>query len=220
MKSIFKILVLFAASAVFSLAAAGMKEDFFRAMHSDNASVVRELIEHGFNPNTRDEHGQVGLLIAMNEPSPRVIDVLIEAPQTNVSLTNRQGESALMLACLRGQMDLVKKLLARDAAVNKTGWTPLHYAAAGGHVDIIRLLLENYAFIDAESPNGTTPLMMAAGYGNDAAVKLLLDEDADTQMRNQQGMSAADFALRANRTTAAKMISSAIRAKREDKGQW
>jgi ankyrin repeat protein len=74
---------------------------------------------------------------------------------------NSKDESALMLAALKDQQDLAEKLIKKGADVNKTGWAPLHYAATNGHLAIISLLLENSAYIDAESPNGTTPLMMA-----------------------------------------------------------
>jgi ankyrin repeat protein len=83
----------------------------------------------------------------------------------------------------------------------------------------MELLLENYAFIDAESPNGTTPLMMAAMYGSTAAVKLLLDAGADTAMRNKLGLTAIDFAQRANRKDAAELIASQVRSQRP-KGKW
>ena len=86
---------------------------------------------------------------------------------------------------------------------------PLH----NGHLDVIRLLLEQHAYIDAESPNGTTPLMMAAHYGTPEAVKLLLAEGADPTLKNQLGLSAIDFAFRANRTDAADQITAAIRSK-------
>ena len=86
-------------------------------------------------------------------------------------MRNAKDESPLMMAALKGQQDLVTRLIARDADVNKPGWAPLHYAATGGHVAIMKLLLENHAFIDAQSPNGTTPLMMAAMYGSAAAVQ-------------------------------------------------
>lgn len=112
-----------------------------------------------------------------------------------------------MLAAIKGQQDLVQKLIARDADINKPGWTPLHYAASSGQVAIMKLLLDKYAFIDAPSPNGTTPLMMAAMYGSGASVKLLLDEGADTAMKNQQGMTALDFAKRGNRPDAVEMLS-------------
>ena len=61
----------------------------------------------------------------------------------------------------------------------------------------MELLLENHAYIDAESPNGTTPLMMAAHYGTPAAVKLLLEAGADPTLKNQLGLTAIDFARRA-----------------------
>jgi hypothetical protein len=99
-----------------------------------------------------------------------------------------------MLASLKGQEAMVRKLIARGADVNKTGWTPLHYAASGGHVGIMKLLFEHHAFVDPESPNGTTPLMIAAQYGNAATVKLLLDEGAVANAKNRLNLTALDFA--------------------------
>jgi ankyrin repeat protein len=58
---------------------------------------------------------------------------------------------------------------------------------------MIKLLLENHAYIDTESPNKTTPLMMAAQYGTAQAVKLLIEEGADITLKNEIGMTALDF---------------------------
>jgi ankyrin repeat protein len=196
-------------------------DDFFRAVRADNASGVKNLLSRGFDPNVRDPQGQTGLLIALREPSPKVIQVLLDSPKTDVEARNPKDESPLMLAAFKGQKDIVTRLIERDADINKPGWTPLHYAATNGHVEIIKLLLDKDAFIDAESPNGTTPLMMAAMYGSTAAVKLLLDEGADPLMKNQLGLSAADFAQRANRPDAMEMIAAAVRAKkRPSDGKW
>ncbi|MBU1361628.1 MAG: ankyrin repeat domain-containing protein [Gammaproteobacteria bacterium] len=192
--------------SAFNLAHAGSFDDFFRAVRSDNASGVTSLLNQGFDPNTRDEKGQTGLMLALREPSPRVIQVLLASPKTNVELRNANDESPLMLAALKGDKETVDRLIARDADINKPGWAPLHYAATNGHVTIMKELLEKHAFIDAESPNGTTPLMMAAMYGTTDAVRLLLDEGADVQMKNQQNMTAVDFAKRANRPDAIKLI--------------
>jgi hypothetical protein len=208
------------AAMVFSAAQADSFNDFFRAVRSDNASGVESLLRRGFDPNTRDEHGMTGLLLAIREPSPRVIQVLLASPQTKVELRNGNDESPLMLAAIKGQMDLVKQLIARDADINKPGWTALHYAASSGQVEVMKLLLEKYAFIDAQSPNGTTPLMMAAMYGSPESVKLLLDEGADPSMKNQQNMTAMDFAVRGQRPDAVELLKSAVRAKASGDGKW
>jgi ankyrin repeat protein len=72
------------------------------------------------------------------------------------------------------------------------------------------LLLDESAYIDAESPNGTTPLMMAARYGSPEAVKLLIEEGADVHLKNQIGLTALDFAHQGKRPDAIKLIESAI----------
>ncbi len=124
-----------------------------------------------------------------------------------------------MLAALRGHLEICRKLIARDADVNKPGWAPLHYAATGGHLAIMRLLLDNHAYIDAAAPNGSTPLMMAAKYSTDEAVRLLLDAGADPALKNALGLTAVDFANEVQRDDIVQIISAAVRAQRT-KGTW
>ncbi len=213
-----KFLYLVAALGV-SIASAGSYEDFFSAIVQDNASAVQSLLTRGFDANTLDPKGVHGLFIAIREPAPKVADVLIRWPKTNVEFRTGKDESPLMMAALKGQLELVKRLVDRGADVNKTGWTPLHYAATGGHLEIMSLLLDRYAYIDAESPNGTTPLMMAAQYGSAAAVKLLLEAGADSTLRNQLGLNAIDFANKANRQESAELIAAARRGQ-QPRGKW
>ena len=203
----------------FSLAQAGSDDDFFSAIKQDNAGKVQELLKRGFDANTTDPKGLSGLYLALAEPSPKVAQVLIVWPKTNVNKLSPKGESPLMMAAIKGYADLAQKLIARDADVNKTGWTPLHYAASTGQLLMISMLIDSNAYIDAESPNGTTPLMMAAMYGSSAAVKLLLQEGADTQIKNQLGLTALQFAQRAKRQDVAEAIAASIRGK-QPAGQW
>ena len=203
----------------FSLASAGSYEDFFKAIKQDDAKAMQSLLQRGFDPNTLDPEARHGLTMAVAEPSLKVAEVLIQAKGINVNFLNSADESALMYAALKGHLALAKLLISKDADVNKTGWTPLHYAATNGHVDVIQLLLDNHAFVDAASPNGSTPLMLAAQYGTPQAVKLLLDEGAEPHQKNEQGLTALDFARRASRIDAEQLIGEAIR-RQQPKGTW
>jgi len=202
-----------------SWATAGSYDDFFSAVKQDDAVQVRELLGRGFDPDTLDAKGLSGLYLALREPSLKVARVLIDWPKTNIEIRTDHDESPLMMASLKGELDLAKRLIDRGADVNKPGWTPLHYAATGGHLEIMQLLLDNYAYIDAASPNGTTPLMMAAHYGTAEAVKLLLDAGADPKLKNEQGLTAIDFAYSANRADVAQLIAQAVRSSLP-KGKW
>jgi uncharacterized protein len=203
----------------FSASFAGSYEDFFSAVTQDDAPAVKRLLARGFDANTLDPKGNLGLMIALRTPSPKVAQVLTEAPKIELNVLSAQGESPLMLAALKGQLALAELMVKKGADVNKTGWTPLHYAASGAHLPVMKLLLENYAYIDAESPNGTTPLMMASMYGNAAAVQFLIDEGADPMLKNIHGLTAQQFAQRANRPDAAELVLKAIRSK-QSPGKW
>ncbi len=203
----------------FNLSHAGSYEDFFKAIKTDDARTIQSLLARGFDPNTLDPQVQHGLILAIREPSPKVIKALLAAPNLDLNALNAKGESPLMLAVFNGDLDLASQMIKKGADVNKTGWTPLHYAATKGHLALISLLIENHAYIDAESPNGSTPLMMASMYGTAEAVKLLLDEGADPLLKNQQGLTAIQFAQRVNRKDVADMIARSVRGKRPA-GQW
>lgn len=137
--------------------------------------------------------------------------LLLDAAKVDVNALNSKGESPLMIAAISGQNAAAEKLVGLGADVNKTGWTPLHYAATSGNIALMTLFLEHHAYVDAESPNGSTPLMMAAMYGTTAAVRLLLSEGAVPTLKNQQGLAAVDFAQSANRADVSELIAQAIR---------
>ena len=189
---------------------AGAYEDYFKAIASDDVQTVRALLQRGFDPNSVNPSGVPGLMLAVRESSLKVAELLASWPKVNTEARNENDESVLMLASLKGHLPLVKKLIEHDADVNKPGWTPLHYAATSGHVAVIELLLENSAYIDAESPNGSTPLMMAAMYGSPEAVKLLIQAGADLKLQNQRGLTALDFAIQGQRQNAKELIETGL----------
>ena len=191
----FKYLFYLYVSIGYSLSNAGAYDDFFKAIEFDRAEQVQQLLERGFDPNSPNPKGQPALIAAMQQSSNKVVDLLVNWPSTNLSIKSPQGETPLMLAALNNKLPLAKLLILRGADVNQAGWTPLHYAATRGHIEMMRLMIDNSAYLDAESPNGTTPLMMAAHYGTPMAVKLLLEEGADPRLKNKLGLSAWDFSF-------------------------
>lgn len=202
----------FVVAAAASSVGAGSYEDFFQAVEVDNAGSVRALLQRGFDPNTRDPNGQVGLFLALRSESPKVAEVLIAHPAIDIDAANTAFETPLMMAALRGRMEWCRRLVARGAKLDRDGWTPLHYAAAGPNGALVGWLLDQRAPREALSPNGTTPLMMAAGYGSEAGADELLERGADARLRNQKDMSAADFARAVGRDSlAAKLDRAAAR---------
>ena len=203
----------------YSLASAGSYDDFFKAIKEDNPVVLNNLMNRGFDVNTISPLGEYALILALRETRLKAARVLIGWPNLNAEVRSAQDESPLMLAALHGLLAECQGLIDRGADVNKPGWAPLHYAATNGHLSVMQLLIEENAYLDAESPNGSTPLMMAAHYGTPSAVKLLLESGADPTLKNSLGLSAMDFAHQANRLESAAIIGAFIRG-RHPKESW
>lgn len=211
MRNCFKYVIYLIAFIGFSTVQADPAVDFFRAVNVDNERAVKALLDKGFDPNTANPQGQVGLFLAMRDESPKVAAVLLAHPAVRVDATTPADETPLMMACLRGNIEWARRLLDSGAALNRTGWTPLHYAASGSQTALVNLLLDRGAAIDASSPNRSTPLMMAARYGASESAELLLARGADTRARNERDLTAADFARAAGREALAARIESAAR---------
>jgi ankyrin repeat protein len=127
-----------------------------------------------------------------------VMAELLKHKAVQVDVLNGADETPLMIAAHKGNTALMRQLFVAGAYPNKEGWTPLHYAALTGNLEAIKLLLDEHAYIDAESPNKTTPLMMAAKSKQILAVKLLLDEGADFEAKNEAGWTVITFAEKAD----------------------
>lgn len=195
----------------FSSANAGAYEDYFRAVSADDARTVSGLLERGFDPNSPDERGQVGLYVALRDGSLKVAATLLAHPGLKVDAVNAADETPLMMAALRGNLEWTQRLIDRGAKVSRSGWTPLHYAASGPEPKVLTLLLDRGAPIDAPSPNRTTPLMMAAQYGSPDTAEVLLARGADPKARNALGLTAADFARQGGRDTLAARLEAAAK---------
>lgn len=195
----------------FQCAHAEPYDEFFAAIKRDHANTVESVLRNGFDPNSVDEQGNPGLVLALKIGSYDVASALLESRRLDPDAANPLGETALMMACLRGQQALAARLLKRGASVNRSGWSPLHYAASGEDESIVAWLLDRGADIDATSASGNTPLMMAAQYGASSSVDLLLAKGADVNRLNQLNLSAADIASQAGRDKLAALLRKRMR---------
>ncbi len=178
---------------------AAASPELLSAARRGDANRLMVLMMNGADPNSRDDRRQTPLHLAIAGEADKAVEYLLAHPALDVGAINQSGETPLMLAALRGRLDWVQALVRRGALINEPGWNALHYACSGPDQGVVAWLLAQGADIEAISANGTTALMMAAGYGEGSSVELLLKAGAQPQRRNEQGLSAADFARRAGR---------------------
>ncbi len=177
-------------------------QTFLLAARADDASVVAQMPGLGLDERLRDDLGNTLLMVAIREGGERLALSLLRQPiwqqRSLLEQENRLGENALMLASIKGLRGVAETLIQLGAEVNREGWTALHYAATSGHVDLIQLLTEQSAYVDAASPNGTTPIMMAVRFNHRPAAAALIAAGADPTQSNQAGLTARDYANQNN----------------------
>jgi uncharacterized protein len=199
LRKYFKYVLYLVVATGFSVCHAGAYEDFFQAVNRDDGDTVGSLLKRGFDANSRDPDGQTALHLALRDQSPHVVQALWSGSALDVNAVNAHGETPLMMAALRGDIEWSRRLIERGAKVQTDGWSALHYAATGPEPKVVALLLDHGAAIDCRSPNRTTPLMMAARYGAEASVDLLLARGADKRLRNDLDLDAYAFAKASGR---------------------
>lgn len=202
--------------AAASQAQAAPVDDLVVAAELNDGRAVLSLLLKGVDPNQPDARGRKALFVAAKEESLRALDSLLASPLTRLDEPNAQGETPLMIAAIRGSLPAVQALVTRGAAINRAGWTPLHYACSGPDNGVAAFLIANGAELNARSENGTTPLMMAARYGNSDLVPLLIKAGAEPRAANEQELTAADFADRGGRDVMAKQLRRLIQERQRE----
>lgn len=136
-------------------------------------------------------------MIASRLGHESLVALLVER-KADVARRSPQGDSALMMASLKGHLGVARILVERGAPVSQEGWAPLHYAAFEGRDQMVRFLLDKGAEKDALAPNGYTALMLAARNGHADAARILLQDDADFRIQSPDGATALKIAQARN----------------------
>ncbi len=188
------------AACLFAPAArAGSYDDFFNAIAANDTFKLKDVLGRGFDVNSVDPKGNRALYLAIRAGARDAFGLLIKQPGIEIDARNAADETALMMAALRDNMDATTQLVERGAALHKTGWSPVHYAATSPGSNVLKWLLDRGAPVEARSPTGFTPLLMAVRYGSDSSIDMLLVRGADKKARNERDQDAVALAREAKR---------------------
>jgi ankyrin repeat protein len=136
------------------------------------------------------------LLDARNDDGVSVIvwACYVNQPELAAELADRVGEATLDLdqAAALGRAERVRQLLDAGCGVDDhtpDGFTPLHYAAFFGHLDLARLLVHRGATLSCVAKNdlSVTPLHSALAGRHREIARLLIEAGADVSARQQLG---------------------------------
>jgi ankyrin repeat protein len=130
---------------------------------------------------------------------------------TSLATYSQDGWTPLHLAAFFGHAGVVAELLRRGAQVdassrNTLANQPLHAAAAGGSVEVCRMLVDAGADVNARQHGAYSPLHEAAHSGNQPLVELLLDNGADRSARTASGETPALLAEKAGHELVASLL--------------
>jgi len=192
-----------------------LRKAFIDKGRKDVATIPTEfarlLLERGADANAMDEAGRTALMTAAANGQTETVKLLIEAG-VDVNAKDPDGGTALIYL-IEGYVSLMQRLPESDrvtvstipieiasllinagADVNtetKDGTTVLMEASISGRADLVRLLVERGANVNAKFPrNGMTVLMFAGDTAHTKIVEVLIEKGADINARDNHGVTA------------------------------
>jgi uncharacterized protein len=179
------------------------------ATHWADLETVAVLLAAGADANAANDFGVTPLSMACEAANVAIVDALLRAGATPIPALPAQ-EPPLLTASRTGSADIVRALLARgadvQAAESSRGQTALMWAAAEGHVEVMRVLLGANADVSAKSKAGFTPLMFAARGANADAVATLVRAGASLDDIATDGTTALIVATVRGQVDVAKLL--------------
>jgi ankyrin repeat protein len=187
------------------------------AVYNGDVAEVRRLLRAGAHVSLANNYGATPMSLAAEVGNTDILKVLLEAG-ANVESPNADGQTALHAVSRTGNVEAAQLLLDHGAAVDSKekfgGQTPLMWASARRHPEMMRLLISKGAAVNAASTDrnyqrhvtaegrpknldsgGFTPLLYAARENCTACVDVLLGNKADLNLPDPDGVSPLLLAI-------------------------
>lgn len=192
-------------------------EDGTPALHwivrVDDLETTKLLLRNGADPTQANRYGIRPLSIAAANGNAAMIAALVEAG-ADPNAADPAGETPLMAAARVGSVDAAKTLLDRGATIDATDpafhQTALIVAVRGNHPDVVQLLIERHANVNAKTRVGITPPFIlpnsVPGFGHGIGIVRGGSPDRGRRSPRPGGMSPLQYAARDGRLDIAQAL--------------
>lgn len=159
--------------------------------------IAKYLIEKGADINAKDYQNFNVLMSAVQSENKELIEYILNSKNLKLNEKNNNGWNALMLACFRGRLDIIKDLIDKGESMNEkdiNGFSSLMIACLNGRKNIVQYLVEQGINVDDKNRSGFTALMVVSQNGHKDIAKILLDHGANINAKDNLGNSALIYA--------------------------
>ncbi|WP_338405958.1 ankyrin repeat domain-containing protein [Wolbachia endosymbiont (group A) of Longitarsus flavicornis] len=189
-----------------------LDEGLLTAVQDGNLNEAEGLVSRNANVNTTDIYSWTPLHWAAFEDRLEIARFLIKkGADINAADKGPYGKKPVHVAIENNSKDIIGFLLSKGVSINDTdkqGYTPLHYAAWRGRLEIAELLVDKGASINAAdaSTAGEKPIHVAAENNSKSIIEFLISKGVNVDEADKNGWAPLHYAAKFDQLEVAKFL--------------